>query len=73
MSQTTSRTTGRRLQDGECGDDPSPEEIRNCCRKIRQAWSEATRRQRSGESHARWSVPEIRDPKFQVVTDAYHG
>ena len=73
MSHTTSRTKGRRLQDAERGNDPSPEEIRNCCRKIREAWSEATRRQRAGERHARWSVPEIRDPKFHIFADAYHG
>lgn len=39
-------------------DDPSREEIRERCRKIRQEWSAATRRRRAGQVDQPWTVPE---------------
>lgn len=51
--------------------DPTPEEIRESCRQIRQGWSETTRRHRAGESLQRWAVPEARDPTFHEFSRSF--
>lgn len=38
--------------------DPTPEEIREECRRIREEWDDATRRRRSGQPRPKWTVPQ---------------
>ncbi len=38
--------------------DPSPEEIREECRRIREDWDEATRRRRCCYKPQRWTIPQ---------------
>lgn len=43
--------------------DPTPEEIRQCCLRIRAEWSETTRRRRSGEANLPWTVPVVQQQR----------
>ena len=40
--------------------DPTPKQIRDRCRRIREDWSESTLRQRAGEELRPWTVPVTR-------------
>lgn len=39
---------------------PTPQQIRERCRKIQEEWTESTRRRRAGHVDIRWTVPETR-------------
>lgn len=51
------RTTDKQQQDRR---KTTPQQIRDRCQKIQEEWSETTRRRRTGQRHARWTVPEAR-------------
>ena len=47
--------------------DPTPKQIRDRCRRIREEWSESTLRQRAGVIERAWSVPRARVIRSKVV------
>ena len=47
--------------------DPTPKQIRERCRRIREEWSENTLRQRAGEVEEAWTVPTTRVFGSKVV------
>jgi len=62
MQQATDRHW--QCEDVELGEpgvnDPSPQEIQDACRRIRDTWSERTHRRRAVQPAVPWSLPRTR-------------